>query len=202
MKRGNELFAREQYEAAIREYERLSPVGDRYARALYNIGVCHYELWHTDRAIDYYSRAIAIMKNNYPRASYALGVALEDLGRLVEARDAYKKTIADSGGNFAPAQFRLGVLLIRARDYPSAARLFKQATKQPGDHVPASHNNLGVILAWSGRLTEAEPEFEIALRLTSGTMEDAAHNLRLCRSLLSAETAKLVVRLNESLWSP
>jgi tetratricopeptide (TPR) repeat protein len=89
MKRGNGLVAQEKYEAAIREYERLSPAaGELYARALSNIGLCHYELWQTDQAIDFYSKAIAASKNKYPRASYALGVALEDEGRLVGAREA------------------------------------------------------------------------------------------------------------------
>src|SRR4029453_441760 len=92
IKRGNELVAQEKYQAAILEYERLSPAaGELYVRALYNIGVCHYELWQTDQAIDFYSQAIAASKNKYPRASYALGVALEDEGRLAGARDAYEE---------------------------------------------------------------------------------------------------------------
>ena len=55
--------------------------GESYARAIYNIGVCHYELWQTEEAIVFYKRAIELKHGNYPRASYALGVALEDQGR-------------------------------------------------------------------------------------------------------------------------
>jgi Tfp pilus assembly protein PilF len=31
-------------------------------RPLTNIGLCHYELWQTDQAIDFYSQAIAASK--------------------------------------------------------------------------------------------------------------------------------------------
>lgn len=194
IKRGNELVAQEKYEAAIREYELLSPTaGELYARALYNIGVCHYELWRTDQAIDFYSQAIAASKNRYPRASYALGVALEDESRFAEARNAYEESIVASRGDFAPAQHRLGLLMTRAGNYTRAVRLYKDAIRRPGDHLPASHNNLGVILAWTGHLKEAEVEFKIALRLTDGTQEDASHNLKLCRYLLAKGMAEVAL---------
>jgi tetratricopeptide (TPR) repeat protein len=189
IKRGNELVAREQYSAAIREYERVSPTsGDDYARALYNIGVCYYELSQTDRAINLYSQAIAAANDSYPRASYALGVALEDQGRFAEAEAAYKKSIADSRGKLSPAQFRLGLLTLGRGDYTSAARLFREATKRSGEHRPSSHNNLGVVLASTGQLVQAEREFKIALQLTDGNMQIAAENLKLCRHLLAAGT--------------
>jgi len=186
IERGNELVVQAKYEAAIREYERVPSTANRYAQALYNIGVCHYELWQTERAIEFYTRAIAA-RHNYPRATYALGVALEDLGRPAEARAAYLKSIADSRGDFAPAQFRLGLLLLQNGDYSMGARLFREAIKRPGEHLPASHNNLGVVLASTGRLREAEREFEKALQLTRGTFGVAAQNLELCRHLMAGE---------------
>jgi tetratricopeptide (TPR) repeat protein len=193
IKRGNQLVAQAKYEAAIREYERVSLTANRYAQAVYNLGVCHFELWQTERAVDFYLRAIAISKNNYPRASYALGVALEDLGRIAEASEAYKQSIDGSRGNFAPAQFRLGLIMARSGDDESAERLFREAVKQPGDHLPASHNNLGVILAWTGRLREAEQEFRAALRQSDGTFEDAAQNLKLCQDLLTGQATKIAL---------
>src|SRR5215510_10351967 len=115
IQRGNELVAQAKYEAAIREYERVPATANRYAQALYNIGVCHFELWQTEQAIEFYTRAIAAQQNN-PRTTYAWGVALEDLGRPAEARAAYRKSIADSRGDFAPAQFRLGLLMLQTGD--------------------------------------------------------------------------------------
>ncbi len=50
--------------------------------------------------------------------------------------------------------------------------------------MPASHNNLGVMLARLGFLKEAEKEFVIALKHSEGAFDDAAHNLKLCRSLM------------------
>jgi len=186
IQRGNELVAQAKYEAAIREYERVPATANRYAQALYNIGVCHFELWQTEQAIEFYTRAIAA-QHNYPRATYALGVALEDLGRTAEARTAYLKSIADSRGDFAPAQFRLVLLMLQNGDYSTGARLFREAIKRPGEHLPASHNNLGVVLASTGRLIEAEREFEKALQLTRGAFGLAAQNLELCRHLMAGE---------------
>jgi tetratricopeptide (TPR) repeat protein len=190
IKRGNDLVAQAKYEAAIREYERVRPNANRYAQALYNIGVCHFELWQTQQAIEFYTRALR-EQPNYPRASYALGVALEDLGREASAREAYLKSIADSRGDFAPAQFRLGLLMLGKGDYSSGARLFREAIKRPGEHLPASHNNLGVVLASNGQLREAEFEFESALQLSSGALAVAAQNLELCRHLMAGENVKV-----------
>src|SRR6185369_1960981 len=77
LKRGDALVAQEKYRAAIDEYSKVtSGAGDLYARAIYNTGVCYYELWQTEDAIVFYKRALELKQGNYPRASYALGVAL------------------------------------------------------------------------------------------------------------------------------
>src|SRR5215203_1273823 len=90
LKRGDALVAQEKYKPAIEEYWKVSSRdAEAYGRAIYNIGVCHYELWQTDEAIAFYKRAIELKQGNYPRASYALGVALEDQGKTTEARIAY-----------------------------------------------------------------------------------------------------------------
>jgi len=180
LKRGDALVAQEQYKAAIEEYNKVSTRdGDAYARATYNIGVCHYELWQTDEAIAFYKRAIELRGGKYPRASYALGVASEDVGKLNEAKLAYQQAM----NAFAPAIYRLGLLEANAGEFKKAAALFRDAASREGQHVAASRNNLGVMLVRLGFLKEAEKEFEIALKETKGRFDDAAHNLKLCRSL-------------------
>ena len=184
--RGNELFKQEKYELAIKEYQQVpfNNEGD-YARALYNIGVCYYELWRTAEAISFYQHAVAIKRGNYPIASFALGVALEDENRLSEAKAAYRLTIQASKGKNGPAIYRLGLVFAREGDLENAAYLFRSAHARTGEHVPASHNNLGVMLAQMGKLGEAEVEFQTALTLSNGKFDDADHNLKLCRSLRS-----------------
>ena len=185
-KRGDSLVAQEKYRAAITEYNKVSPRdGDWYARAIYNIGVCHYELWQTEETIVFYKRAVELKQGNYPRASYALGIALDDQGRSTEARAAYEQALSASNRQFAPATYRLGLLAARAGEFEKAAALFKEAASHAGRHVPASHNNHGVMLARLGFLKEAEKEFDNALKSSDGRLEDAAHNLNLCRSLTS-----------------
>ncbi|MCA1613959.1 MAG: tetratricopeptide repeat protein [Acidobacteria bacterium] len=172
--RGNEKYARAEYEAAIAEYRRVPrKAGETYARALYNIGVCHYELWRTEEAIAFYRRA-----------AEALGVALEDSGRWAEAREAYGRVEAAARGRHAPALYRLGLLAAREGDYDAAATLFRHAIARSEGQFPESHNNLGVMLALKGRLRDAEREFESAVRKSGGAFDLAARNLKLCRSML------------------
>lgn len=186
IERGNTSFAKADYQAALREYGSVpSSAGETYAQALYNIGVSYYELWRTAEAIDYYRRAILARHGAYPRASYALGVALEDQGKVAEAKQAYQQSIVESRGENAAAQYRLGVLNAVQGEYQVAADSFRKALMHPGLHLPASHNNLGVMLARLGDLKDAQHEFEIALRQSGGEFDDAAHNLKLCRSLLT-----------------
>lgn len=194
--RGNSSFARADYETAIREYATVpANAGENYALALYNIGVSHYELWRTTEAIIHYRLAIAARHGHYPRASYALGVALEDQGQLSEAKEAYEASIAR--GEYGPAHYRLGLLAAGKGDSEAAAASFRKAISLGGLHVPASHNNLGVMLARLGRLSEAQREFETALRETGGDFEDANRNLKLCRSLL-AEPANRIAAFRVS----
>src|SRR5258708_27419714 len=79
IKSGNAKYARAEYESAIDDYARVSPAaGETYAQALYNLGVCYYELWRTEDAVAMYRNAIAARDGRYPRASYALGVAHQE----------------------------------------------------------------------------------------------------------------------------
>jgi len=186
VKRGNARYSKAEYLAAIAEYAQVPPqAGKIYSQALYNIGVCYYELWRTEDAIVMYRKASAARAGRYPKALYALGVALEDLNRQEGAKEAYRQAVAASGGReTGAAHFRLGLLLASENDYERAATHFTEAIT--GNTTPGSHNNLGVMLALKGRLREAEKEFEVALRQAGGAFADAAHNLKLCRSLLKA----------------
>ena len=184
IKRGTELFKKQNYPLAIKEYERVSEHNtDEYAQAQYNIGVCYYELWRTDDAISFYQRASALKQGAYPMAWYSLGVAYEDQDKLTEAKKAYRAAIESSQGKYPAAVFRIGVVLAKEGDINAASEYFKAANKQHGPHSPASHNNLGVMLAQMGKLDEAAIEFEEALRLTDGRFEDAAYNLRLSQKV-------------------
>lgn len=184
LRRGDELVAQENYKLAIDEYSKVSTRDrDAYARAIYNIGVCYYELWQTDDAIEFYKRAVELKQGNYPKASYALGVALEDQGMTTEARKSFEQAVNASHGELARATYRIGLLEAKAGEFQKAALLFREAAARAGEHVPASHNNLGVMLAQLGFLKEAEQEFIFALKASDGRFEDAAHNLNLCRSL-------------------
>src|SRR5262245_19812091 len=173
--KGNRLVSRGSYEQALWEYETVGPDNAQlYSIALYNIGVCYYELFRTTEAIDYYRRAITQRDGLYPQASYALGIALEDEGKLRDARAAYERAIAAAHGDYPRAQYRLGLIAATAGDVQNAAALFRKALNRSGEHVIATHTNLGVMLARMNRFKEAETEFAIAVRLSHGEFSDAA----------------------------
>src|SRR2546425_8374077 len=59
IKSGNAKYAKAEYESAIVDYQHIEPAaGEVYAQALYNIGVCYFELWHTEDAVAMYRKAI------------------------------------------------------------------------------------------------------------------------------------------------
>jgi tetratricopeptide (TPR) repeat protein len=194
IRQGNEMYARAEYEVAIREYRRVpEKAGEVYAQSLYNIGVCYYELQRTEEAIKMYRSAVGASRERYPKALYALGVALEDSRRWPEAKEAYREAVITSSGSYtesqlAVAHYRLGLLALREDDYEGADALFREAIARSGQAFPASHNNLGVALALAGRLEMAEQEFAVALRQSRGAFGEAAHNLKLCRSRLTMWT--------------
>jgi tetratricopeptide (TPR) repeat protein len=195
VRRGNEMYARAEYEAAIGEYRRVTDkTGEVYAQSLYNIGVCYYELRRTEEAIMMYRSAVEASGGRYPKALYALGVALEDSSQWPEAKEAYRQALVTSGGNYAEAQlavahYHLGLLAMREGDYEGACALFREAIARSRRQFPASHNNLGVALALTGRLRMAEQEFAVALKQARGDFGEAAYNLKLCRAAL-ADRAK------------
>lgn len=181
---GNKLYAQQKYELAIREYEHVAEADDEYPTAIYNIGVCKYELWLTDDAIGFYRHAIKLRRGNYSKASFALAIALEEQNKLAEAREAYLQSIRTAADEYPWAKFKLGLLEANEGNLELAARLFKEAGLKSGEHTASSHNNLGVVFARMGRLLEAEKEFRVALRQAGGQFTEASDNLKLCRSLL------------------
>ena len=190
IRRGNERFSRGEYQLAIKEYGRVSPdAGETYATALYNTGVCFYELWNTTEAISYYRKAVASRLGRYPAALHALGAALRDEGQIAEAKQAIDQSIRTSGGRYAPAHYLSALMAMSEGDHQRAATAFKRSIDafkaERKDRFPAGHNNLGVALARMGRLAEARRAFEIALRQSEGEFEEATHNLKLCSSLLA-----------------
>ena len=187
IKRGNARHSKAAYLAAIEEYRRVPPeAGEIYSQALYNIGVCYYELWRNEDAIVMYKKAASTRAGRYPKALFALGVALEDLKRPEEAKEAYRQAAVSVGSETNAAHFRLGLLFASENDYERAAIHFRNAIS--GERTPGSHNNLGVMLALKGLLREAEREFEVALRQSGGAFSDAAYNLKLCRSLMKTQS--------------
>jgi tetratricopeptide (TPR) repeat protein len=129
----------------------------------------------------------AIQANpHYINARANLATALAMQQRWDAAVDVLRKLLADHPGD-PGAQQQLGAML-RLLGYQSAMRGSPQQAVgywreslhyRPDDAV--LHNDLGAVLARMGRVQEAIPEFEAALRLNPG-FEAARRNLEAARS--------------------
>ncbi len=119
----------------------------------------------------------------YARSTLAGVLVLEQ--RWEEAADEFRKLLADRPGD-AEAQQQLGNVL-RVLGYQSATRgsmeqavaYWREALRyRPED--AALHNDLGAVLARLGRVQEAIPEFETALKIDPN-FEPARRNLAAAR---------------------
>lgn len=195
VRRGNDAYARGQYEAAISEYRQVSRLGEHYAEAEYNIGVCYHEMGKLSDALVHYTTAIKARRGRYANALYAEGVVLEELDRRDEAKEAYARAIESRDGPHVGALFKLGFMNQREGKHPAAENLYRRALALSRQRFPACHNNLGVVLALEGRYNDAEREFAAAIRDSKGKFEDARLNLDLCRQLMVTESRALLARL-------
>jgi tetratricopeptide (TPR) repeat protein len=194
---GNNFFAHQQYEMALFHYRVALPQtsGDQVALLHHNIGACHFRLGQLAEAAREFRQALSLRAGRYPQASYSLGVTLVALNRLTEAKEAFTEAIRHSRGKHAEAQFELGLLQANDGDYRAASESFRRALKAGLRASPLIHNNLGVLLALDGNFLEALREFDQAVQKSQGRLSEAAHNLKLCRSLLDGSSRQLIAEL-------
>ncbi|MBI4722000.1 MAG: tetratricopeptide repeat protein [Candidatus Stahlbacteria bacterium] len=82
------LFAREQYEEAIKGYESLIKFEDTAAEALYRMGECYYNLHRYEDAITVFRHIMESYKDTYlcPEAIYSTGMCWLVLGDVAMAK--------------------------------------------------------------------------------------------------------------------
>jgi TolA-binding protein len=82
------LFAREQWEEALRGYEGLVKFHDTAPEALYRMGECYYNLGQYTKAITVFRHITEAYKDSYlcPEAIYSIGICWLALGDVKQAR--------------------------------------------------------------------------------------------------------------------
>ncbi|MBE9593934.1 MAG: tetratricopeptide repeat protein, partial [Proteobacteria bacterium] len=92
LSRGDDFYQSNEYELALKAYDRVIELKPDYAVAWYNRGFVLYELGRYNESLKAYDKAIEL-KPDYATAWNNRGVALGKLGRSEEALKAYDKAI-------------------------------------------------------------------------------------------------------------
>jgi len=131
------------------------------ARARLNLGVELQRLGQRKEAIRQFERA-ATLQPDYALAHYHWGVVLLEDGRATEAVARLENAVRLAPAN-ADAQLALGNALVRAgRSADALAPYARSLELQP---AADAHTNLAAALQELGRLTEAEQQLRLAVRL-------------------------------------
>lgn len=100
--RGDNLFADNQLEAAMRAYDEAIRLSPSFTEALNQRGVTLVRLGRMEEAITSFDQALAL-DPNYPMALYNKGFALKKIGRhaeVVQAFTRYVQLVPDDAGGF------------------------------------------------------------------------------------------------------
>ena len=156
--------------------------------ALNTLGAALLSAGNVDDAAGFFERALKA-NPRYTNARYNLANALAEQQRWEQAAAEFRKVLADNPDDRGARQHLGEVLRLwgdgRAKAgslEEAAAHLRESLDFRQNDAV--LHSDLGTVLARLGRIREAVPEFEAALRLDPN-LETARHNLQAARARLA-----------------
>jgi Flp pilus assembly protein TadD len=156
--------------------------------ALNTLGAALLSAGNVNEAVGFFERALQA-NPRYTNARYNLASALAEQQRWEQAAAEFRKVLADSPDDPGARQHLGEVLRLwgdeRAKQgslEEAAAHLRESLDFRRDDAV--LHSDLGAVLARLGRIREAVPEFEAALRLDP-KLETARHNLQAARARLA-----------------
>ena len=163
-KRGNLLKDREQFEAALADYDRAITLDPGYAYALCNRGVVLSRLNRLEAALDSYDRATAAAPDD-ALAFFNRADVLRELKRSDEALASYDRAIAIRP-DYLESHCNRGMLLTEAGRYTEALASFERAR---GIHAgfPDVYFGRARLLHKLRRMDESLADFERATRLNS-----------------------------------
>ena len=158
--RGNAYSYKGQYDAAIKDYDKVLSLKPGYADAYGNRGAAYSKRGEHDRAIKDFDKAIelnpdgAVAYNNRGNAYCAKGqyeAAIKDYSRAIELKP-----------DVAEAHYGRGIALNRIGQYEAAIKDFDKALSLKPDDAEA-YNNRGVALNSKGQYEAAIKDFDKAL---------------------------------------
>jgi Flp pilus assembly protein TadD/mono/diheme cytochrome c family protein len=155
--------------------------------ALNTLGAAWLSMGNAGNAVGMFERALA-SNPRYTNARYNLANALAEQKQWEHAAVEFRKVLEESPEDAGASQHLRELLRIWADDAVAAGKLeeavahLRESLALRQDDA-ALHSDLGTVLARLGRIREAVPEFETALRLDPH-FEAARHNLQAARARL------------------
>jgi len=155
--------------------------------ALNTLGAALLSAGNVNDAAGFFERALKA-NPRYTNARYNLANALADQQRWEQAAGEFRKVLADNPDD-AGARQHLGEVLRLWGDQRAQQGNLEEAATHLRDSLDfrqddaVLHSDLGTVLARLGRIREAVPEFEAALRLDPN-LETARRNLQAARARL------------------
>jgi tetratricopeptide (TPR) repeat protein len=138
LSRGSDFYQSNEYELALKAYDKAIELKPDFAAAWSNRGFLLGELGRYDEALKANDKAIEL-KPDDATAGYNRGLALRKLGRYDEALKAYDKTI-ELKPDFAAAWDNKGFLLDKLGRYDEALEAHNKAIKLKPDYANAWYN--------------------------------------------------------------
>ncbi len=157
-----------------------------HADALHLLGIIALQIGHSDRAVDYLSKAVD-RRPQVPDYHYNLGLAFAGLGKSAEAARHFHRAIALKP-DFAEAHNNLGNTLKEQGRPDEALECYQRALVLNPDYA-AAHSNVGVILQHRGDAQGAIEHYQKAVAVDP-TDADSQYNL--------ANALRAMGRLNEA----
>ena len=172
IKRGKEAFERNDYTAALTDFQEVLRQTSRFADVHHLTGLCLNLLGHPEAALREFDQAIAL-NGRYVEAHVNRALTLNELGRFDEAQRAFAHAAefeTDSAGPFssavsaqlAHAHAALGDLYVAAGGMTEAAEQYRAAL----DLRPQYHDirtKLAQTLMQTGEIKEAAAELRRAV---------------------------------------
>ena len=166
---GDLLLSRGDAAGAVTHFEAAAKAQPNNSIAAAELGIALASSSRTSEAMQQFKRALEI-DPKFTDARFDLASVEAESGQWEPAASDFKQVLAERPADSKARQhlgevlFLWGDDLAKAGNFSQAALRYREAlTYRSGD--PELHMSLGVALARSGRLAEARPEFEAALRI-------------------------------------
>ncbi len=135
LSRGDDFYQSNEYELALKAYDKAIELKPDFAAAWYNRGVALGELGRYEEALKAYDKAIEL-KLDFAAAWDSRGVALDELGRHDEALEAHDKAI-ELKPDYARAWYNRGVTLGKRGRHDEALKAIDKAIELKPDYAEA-----------------------------------------------------------------